>query len=376
VTFEANPSTISIVDIKELRRTVTVNELGEISASDAYTLTNKMQRSLGSVELALPPNASNVMAEDQFGRKMTEPALISGTSTQYNVTFSLVVESNRSAIFKVKYNMLTTYLEHQEGSSSYVLTVPLFKELSYYVEQASATFALPEGARLQSFERDSSDNAYSLTRGVYQETLTVARQGTISLDHFDGKITYSYSPVWLAFRPAMWMWVLALMVCVGLVVLTRPQTAAQVVAPAIAVKLQPEYLKAFVDLYEEKLKIMLELDSLEVRVEKGRVPRRRYKVQRETLRTRLNTLDRTLGEYKQRLRGVGGHYSELMLQLEVAESEIREIDNALRNDEIRHNQGELSLEAFKKRQDDYHSRKADAESKINGILLRFREEAR
>jgi hypothetical protein len=76
------------------------------------------------------------------------------------------------------------------------------------------------------------------------------------------------------------------------------------------------------------------------------------------------------------MRAAGGHYSELMLQLEVAESEIKEVDNALRNDAIRHNQGELSLEAFKKRQDDYRRRKEKAEATINGILLRFREETR
>ncbi len=376
VTFATDPNVISIVDMKELRRLVSVNELGEISASDTYTITNKMQTGLAYVKLDLPANASNVEAEDQFGRKMTKPALISGTISRYNVTFALSVESGGSAIFKLKYNMLTTYLGRQEGSDSYVLTVPLFEELGYYVEQVSATFTLPEGARLQSFEKASDGNAYGLTRSVYQETLTVARQGVISLDHFDVKVTYVYSPIWLAFRPVMWVWVVTLAGCVGIVIWRRPRAVAQVVAPTTAVKLQPEYLKALADSYEEKLKIMAELDSLEVRVEKGRIPRRRYKVQRETLRTRLSTLDRTLGEYKQRLRGVGGHYSELMLQLEVTESELREVDNALRNDQLRHNQGELSLEAFNKRQDDYQSRKADAESKINGILLRFREETR
>jgi chromosome segregation ATPase len=120
----------------------------------------------------------------------------------------------------------------------------------------------------------------------------------------------------------------------------------------------------------------MELDALESKVEKGRIPRRRYKVQKETLRTRLNTLSRTLDEYKEKMRTAGGHYSELMLQLEVAESEIKEVDNALRNDGIRHNQGELSLEAFKKRQDDYRRRKEKVEATINGILLRFREETR
>ncbi len=376
VTFATDPNVISIVDMKELRRLVSINELGEISASDAYTITNKMQTSLAYVKLDLPANASNVEAEDQFGRKMTKPALISGTISRYNVTFALSVERGGSAIFQLKYNMLTTYLGRQEGSDSYVLAVPLFEELSYYVEQTSATLALPEGARLQSFEKTSNGNAYSLTRSVYTETLTVARQDVISLDHFDVKVSYTYSPIWLAFRPAMWVWAVTLVVCVGVFVWRRPRIATNVVAPTVTGKLQPESLKAFADSYEEKLKIMAELDSLEARVEKGRIPRRRYKVQRETLRTRLSTLDRTLGDNKQRLRGVGGHYSELMLQLEVAESELREVGNALRNDELRHNQGELSLEAFNKRQDDYRSRKGDAESKISGILLRFREETR
>lgn len=376
VTFATDPNAISIVDMKELRRLVSINELGEISASDAYTITNKMQTSLTYVKLDLPANASNVKAEDQFGREMTKPALISGTISCYNVTFALSVESGRSAIFQLKYNMLTTYLGRQEGSDSYVLAVPLFEELSYYVEQASATLTLPEGARLQSFEKASGGNAYSLTRSVYTETLTVARQDVISLDHFDVKVTYAYSPIWLAFRPAMWVWAVTLVGCVGVFVWRRPRIAANVVASTVTGKLQPEFLKTFADSYEEKLKIMAELDSLEARVEKGRIPRRRYKVQRETLRTRLSTLDRTLGDNKQRLRGVGGHYSELMLQLEVAESELREVGNALRNDELRHNQGELSLEAFNKRQDDYRSRKGDAESKISGILLRFREETR
>jgi len=376
VTFATDPNVISIVDVKELRRLVSINEFGEISASDAYNITNKMQTSLTYVKLDLPANASNVMTEDQFGREMTKPALLSGTISRYNVTFALPVESGRSTIFKVKYNMLTTHLGRQEGSDSYVLTVPLFEELSYYVEQASATFTLPEGARLQSFEKASGGNAYGMTESVYQATLTVTKQSVISLDHFNVKVTYAYSPIWLAFRPAIWVWAVTLVGCVGVFIWRRPKAAASVAAPTLTVKLQPEYLKSFSDSYEEKLKIMAELDSLEARVEKGRIPRRRYKVQRETLRTRLNTLDRTLGDYKQRLRGAGGHYSELMLQLEVAESELGEVGNAWRNDELRHNQGELSLEAFNKRQDDYQSRKADAESKINGILLRFREETR
>jgi chromosome segregation ATPase len=85
-----------------------------------------------------------------------------------------------------------------------------------------------------------------------------------------------------------------------------------------------QYLKAFVDAYEEKKKIDLEMESLEAKVQKGRIPRRRYKVRRKTLEARLDTLSRSLTELSEKMRASGGHYSDMTLQLEIAESEIKE----------------------------------------------------
>jgi hypothetical protein len=65
-----------------------------------------------------------------------------------------------------------------------------------------------------------------------------------------------------------------------------------------------------------------------------------------------------------------------MLQLEVAESELNEVENAVKSIESLHNRGELSLEAYRKRLDDYQHRKEKTETTINGILIRLREEIR
>ena len=378
VTFSMSGGKLLLVDIPEMKREVAVNEFGGISGSDTYRMTNRMQTELSLVQVLLPLNASGVQAEDQFGRTKIGIVLTDARTSRYNVTFESALTGGNSTLFTLKYSLPSeVYRTRQAGSAdSFVLDFPLFRDLDYYIERASTTFELPEGARLHSFEKTSNTSTYSLTRSVFQETLTVVKQNVIPLDRFDVKLSYVYNPIWLAFRPALWVWALAIVGSVIAVVWKRPKAPGEVVAPTVAVRMRPESLKEFSDGYEEKLKIILELDALETKVEKGKIPRRRYKVQKETLRTRLSTLSHTLDEYKEKMRAAGGHYSELMLQLEVAESEIKEVDNALRNDAIRHNQGELSLEAFKKRQDDYRRRKEKAEATINGILLRFREETR
>jgi hypothetical protein len=66
----------------------------------------------------------------------------------------------------------------------------------------------------------------------------------------------------------------------------------------------------------------------------------------------------------------------LIRQLDVAETELVEVEADTRNSEVRHRRGELPLEAYKKSLADYQRRKEKAETTINGILLRLREELR
>jgi predicted nuclease with TOPRIM domain len=119
---------------------------------------------------------------------------------------------------------------------------------------------------------------------------------------------------------------------------------------------------------------MADIDSLEERARKGRIPRQRYKIQRRTFDSRLETLSRTLADYKEKMRAAGGHYGSLMRELEVAETELNEVETNLRSIETRHSRGELSLEGYKKLLGDYQRRKEKAETNIDGILLRLREE--
>jgi hypothetical protein len=376
VVFTSSVDNVRVMDIEEFSSEIRITELGEIDCTDTYYLTNKATEALSFADIVLPSNAFSVSAQDQLGRKMAGPTQIDQVTDRYRVTFESPVETNKSFGFSVGYILPGNYTV-QRDTNSFVFNISMFQHLNYYVAQASVSFIMPEGARMVSLEDTLVGDEFSLSRGVYQETATIAKGSVISLDSFNAEILYNYNPLWLSFRPTMWVWALAIVGCAVAVAWRRPKAAvARAPAPAVVVKIGAEYLKSFVDSYGEKMKIALELDSLEVRVSKGRIPRRRYKVLRKTLETRLGTLDRDLAESKDRLRAAGGKYSDLMRQLEISEAEINEAETNVKSIEARHAGGELSLEAYRKLQSDYQRRKEGAETTIKGILLRLREEIR
>lgn len=375
VTFSLTGDKIQIFDIKELKREVGVNGIGEIEGSDSYYITSKAPTEINSIEIILPLNASNPTAQDQFGRKMSSPVQIDEKTNRYRVTFTLSLESHRSTRFTVKYCLPSKVYITQEGSGNFNIAFPLFQHLDYYIEQLSVTFVLPEGAKV-SPENAWISGPYNVMRGVFQEAVTLNRQGVFSLDSFNVEIVYEYSLLWLSFRPALWIWALATVGCAIVVVWKRPKAPVPVSVPTVAMRLRAEHIESFVDAYEEKKKILLEIKSLETRVRKRKIPRRRYKVRRKTLETRLNALSRSLAELKEKMRSAGGRYVDLMRQLEVAETEINEIEANIESIKARHRRGELSLGAYRKLLADYERRKEKAEVTIDGVLIRLREEIR
>jgi hypothetical protein len=377
VTFMVDSNLVQIFDITRLDREITVNEFGEISGSDSYYLTNKGPKAISLVDVVLPANVSDLNAQDQFGRRMESPASIYAQPNWYEINLTLPMDVGRNTTFTVSYDLPSeVYVEALGEANTYAVNITLFSNLGYYVDQVNVDFVLPEGARLVSYTDTPSGGLYDIGKGVFQETVTVSRQGVFSLNSFTVGIAYEYNPLWLAFRPTLWVWTIAIVVCGFAVVWQRSKAPVGIALPAAVSMIRPEFLKSFVDEYEEKMKIVFEIDSLEARVQKGRIPRRRYKVQRRTLETRLSALSRSLTEVKGRMRSAGGHYADLMRQLEVAETELSDVEANVKSIEARYGRGEVSLEAYHKLSGDYQRKKERAESAINGILLRLREEIR
>ncbi|MCW4046421.1 MAG: hypothetical protein NWE99_02515 [Candidatus Bathyarchaeota archaeon] len=380
-TFTVHFGNLQLLTIEQLDRQVTLGPAGELASTDTYRFKNNSPDSISSLKLWLPIQASNIVARDEFGRTLTTSTLAtSGTMVTMNVTLVSSLAGSGPSTVSVSYNLPSAT---SSQGTRFSIDFVLFPAFDYYVEKATVTFVPPEGARFVTPNLSELGTSLSLTREIFQETLSMKREGVSYVDYDVSsadvlQITYDYNVLWLSFRPTMWIWLLAIVGVVVVAVWRRPRrkaaAPARIVTPKVSVGLTPDDVRSFTEAYAEKNRIASELKSLDTRAQKGRIPRRQYKVQRRTLELRSEALSKNISGLKVTFRSAGGVYADLVRQLDFAETELVEVETNIRTIETRQNRGELSLEEYKKMMADYQRRKEKAETTINGILLRLREE--
>ena len=384
-TFTVPTADLEQVDISSLSRQITISPSGAISCTDTYKIANNATSAIDSFLFSLPLQATNFVARDQFGTGLI-------TSVQekdnlffvQNVTFTLSLDVHASTTLVFDYSLPS--ISHGQFAK-YVLNLNLFPTFNYYVDSASVTVNPPEGATFVSPTLSQIGSSGTLSRSAFQQSLTLNAQGvsyyvTALPSQNVVPITFDYNALWIAFRPTIWMWVAAIVGVVVVAIWKRPkaQPAASsriaVVKIAPGVTLSPENLKDFVEAYEEKGKLNQELRALEARAQHGRIPRRRYKVQRRTLELRLENLSNRIAQLKEIIRSAGGTYADSVRQVEAAEVELNQVELNLQNIEVRHEAGEISLEVYKKQLTDIERRREKAQATLDGLLLRLRGEIR
>jgi len=379
-TFSLSSGNLQIINVKELNRQITISPASDIVVLDSYRITNNSPDTLSYLEIALPLEASNIIAKDEFGRTLTPDVLTSNGNTRLvNVTLISSIKSGTSTLLTAEYSLPKV----SEQPPHFTLNFNLFPNFNYYVETAKITFILPEGARFLTPQHSSIDSSSSLIRETFQETLSISREG-ISKVTYDVlseetlELTYDYNPLWLSFRPTVWTWTLAVVSCIIIAFWKRHKTSTplRIATPETSITLSPNNVKAFTEAYDEKNRLNTELKTLETRAQKGKIPRRRYKVQRRSLEARLDNISKNIAGLKKTFRSAGGVYANLARQLDVAEAELVEVETNIRTIEVRHRKGALPLESYKRSLADYQRRKEKADATVNGILLRIREEIR
>ena len=378
VTFSMPGGLVQIIDIATLTRQITISPTGDIIASDSYHITNISPTSIGAIKIGLPYDASNVVARDEFGSILSTSALSRSGNTRFiNVTLSSSMSSNAAITLTAEYTLPSI-----PATEPFTLDMPLFPEFDYYVDTATLKFIPPEGADFLSPKISDISFSTSINREAFQETLSISKEGVSKVDSEviteNIQIAYNYSPLWLSFRPTVWMWTIAVIGCVVVAVWKRPKTTApvRIATTEASMRLSPEDVRAFTIAYDDKSRLTSELQALDARAQKGKIPRRRYKVQKRNLETRLDNISKSINELKKTFRSAGGNYANLIRQLDVAEAELVEVEANTRDNEVRHRKGALPLDAYKKAEADNQQRKEKAETAINGILLRLREEIR
>ncbi len=377
--FQSMAGELVLVTIPSLSRQVNVGPDGSLTCTDTYRVTNNGP-AIASLIVNLPVGTTGLVARDGFGRILTAESYQSTSQLlAYNVTLVVALSPGESGQLILDYGL--GKVSAQGGK--YVVNVDLFPRFDYYIEEASVTVTPPEGATIELPKRTEVGSSADLVRNVFQESFTVNRKGVTYLDSNLAsedmlQVTFNYSALWVAFRPTSWIWVIAVVGCIIAALWTRPRIKAPklLVVPKMTAGLSPEHIRVFTEAYEERNKIVGEIRLLEARVQRGRMPRRRYKVQRQSLEQRLESLGHTISEIKLVLQSSGGVYADFVRQLEKAEVELEEVSLGIDNIETKHATGELPIDAYRKQLTEFERRKAKAENVVNGLLLRLRQEMR
>jgi len=190
-------------------------------------------------------------------------------------------------------------------------------------------------------------------------------------NNIDFHLSFAYSFFWASFRPTLWMTAIVL---VGLAIAMFWRSASPLGSvPSGGPAVKPLSLKALVASYEERTKALLELDSLERQAQKGRLPRRRYKVRKRMVESQISKLDRELVDLKQKAKSMGPRYAEILKDLEIAEADLEGIEAEERRAAARYRAGAYTLDAYRRMQAQYNERREKAKTTIDGALLRLSE---
>jgi len=401
-TFQVPAGTLKLTTISSLNRQITIEPTGKVTASDSYRIINNSTSLLNAFVLALPLEATNIIVKDQFGTAVGNVVTsTSGNIQLANATLTTFLAIGQSTMLVAQYNLPSTILQ----GANYVLSdFKLFPQTTYFVNQATITFTPPEGATIVTPQASSLDSSSTLTRNTYQDTLTLTKDGLSYVDYLAPRqniiqLAFNYNPIWVSFRPTFWASLLAVIACVIVFFVRRRKPREETYAEkterlsvkeqeamsptqqkAVGIKVgravTVETIKEFIDAYEDKKQLTAELKSMDVKAQKGRIPRRQYKVQRIAIKTRLEGIERSIERTKEKLKGTTGTYADLAKQLDLAETDLAEAEEKIRSLDTRQSKGEISIEAYKRDIGDHQKQKDKAESAINGILLRLREKIR
>jgi len=356
-----------MIDADEIKRNISLDAWGHITVSDFYHLTNKGEWNLTSVKLRLSQYAFDVSWIDEAGHVHEEPSLEgNATTTHINATisFETALEKREETEFTLTYRLPWKEYISQSTWHNFNLVLSFFEREYFHwtIRKLSVTINLPNNADFESC---------SVPPKSVEESITFSFHNVTPFHDLDFHLTYEYVIFWASFYPTIWVGLFVTIACVIAFLWRAPKPTRVPVIP-----ISPETLKGFVDTYEKKTSAIRELETLEQQVRKRKIPRRRYKVRKKAVEGRFSVLSKDLADMKEEIRKAGSRYANTMRQIEVAETELQETEAAIRRIELRYRRREISKGTYSKLLEEYNRRKERAETTIDGVLLRLREEIR
>jgi hypothetical protein len=347
------------IRVDAIEREITLHS-GNIHVVNSFTITNIGDR-ITSLDFGIPQDAKDITFWDEMGN--LDVIESSGAIT---VNLRNVLKADEVKSLYLSYNIPWESYVIQQNGLNYNLDFTFYEQFNWTIGELIVSVILPEGA---SFQSSTPINPSNVERSGLQDTVTFTLSDVTPSDNLNFSLNYRYLIFWSSFFPTIWVGILVAVVTVFAFLWKVPTPVS---TPMITVP--PEDLRMFVNAYEEKERIQSELKSMEKRLQKHKIPRRRYKVRKKMMDGRLATMSKDLAFHREKIRSAGSKYANMMRQIEVAETNLEGAERDIQRAKARYRRGEVSKDAYGKLMDEYTRRSEEAEATIDGIILRLREE--
>lgn len=362
---------LQVLEVSGVQRDIALSGLKQISVSDTYRVV-RTDSPLDKIRVAVPSGAFDITAFDEYSQISSGNVTITqgSTLTSVNITFAGPYDTATRATFSVHYQLPWKDCVSTQSWSNYQVVLPPFKNPDWTIRQLTVNVALPEGAVLSS---SFPIGLSSIQNSAYDTSLTYTAPNATRFNEASFNFGYQRLIFWESYDPTLWMG--ALVVAIGAIIgvwrIYKPPAAPVTTA---LVPIRTEDLRKFVDTYDDKRRLMRDLDLLEAQARKGKIPRRQYRVRKTTIESRIASLNRDLAGLRDKIRVAGPRYADLFRQVEVAEAELQGVEADINRTEIRYRRGEISAEAYHRLLEDSYRRRDRAKTTIDGVLLRLKEE--
>ena len=347
------------IDLTEIERQIMLSQAGNIYVANSYWITN-LGFSTNIIEIGVPEDAYDFTVRDEMGN-------LEITNETGIITINLRRALNQSAKepLYVFYHLPWNNYINQKNSDDFATSFTFYEQFNSTIGSLKVSVVLPEGA---SFKSSNPVDPQTTEKNAIQETLTFDFSDVSPSQNLNFEINYKYQTFWASFYPTIWIGIIALAGTIFTFFWKIPKPSVGTI-----IHIQPKTLNNFVESYGEKTRIRSELESLNEKVQKGKIPRRRYKVRKKMLDGRISTITRNLSSLGEEIKSAGSKYEKMLKQLETAETKLEAAKNDLQELEMRYRKAEISKSTYSKLIEENQSKIDDAEATIDGVLIRLRE---
>jgi len=356
------PEAIFLMYCPSATRVLELDPMSGVRISDTYELVNNIGSFVDHVDLLLPKKASAIKASDLMGELKVKVKEAKGFK-KVRIALRGQIGKGNSITITVSYTMPWDKYVIRKGPSDFLLRHRLEQGLNWPVEHMLVKIVLPQGARITS---SSHEPAY-IKKGFLREEVGFLFYMAMPLVSVELKVHFSYSVFWPSLKPTLWASLAGLIGCALIKLLAPPA----VVAPTVAVPI--EVITKFVEAYERKMRLRDELVSLREALRKKKISRKRFRTRTKAIGDELARLEKEIANLMAELRTAGGLISELVRDLEVAESELESVERDLRTLEARYTRKEIGSDAYRRLLREYRRREDRAYTAIREVLLRLKE---